>query len=84
MNLKGLACKLSGLAPKVRLGPLEWDMPQFFRNLLDCETSQKKIISCYRNVFGDIICYTDATKTQLCVVIPQEEANKTSQILMHL
>jgi len=75
MNLKRYICKLSELAPKVKLGPLEWDIPELVRSLLDCEVARKKI-ACY----GNIRCYTDVYENSVCVVIPQEEANITSRI----
>jgi hypothetical protein len=81
MNLKHYMCKLSGLAPKVKLGPLEWEMPGLMRSLLDCEVNQRKI-TCYGNIYGNIRCHTDVYENSVCVVIPQEEANKTSRILM--
>ena len=77
MNLKRYICKLSELAPKVKLGPLEWDMPGLIRNLLDCEVNQRKI-TCYGNIYGNIRCYTDVYENSVCLVIPQEEANITS------
>jgi hypothetical protein len=66
MKLKHYMCKLSALAPKVKLGPLAWDMPGLIRSLLDCEVNQRKI-ACYRDTYGNSVC----------VVLPHEGVNKT-------
>lgn len=81
MNVKQYMCKLSGLAPKVKLGPLEWDTPELIRNFLDCEVNQRKI-ACFGDIYRNITRYTDVYENSGCIVIPQEEANKTSRILM--
>jgi hypothetical protein len=66
MNLKHYMCKLSALAPKVKLGPLEWDMPGLIRSLLDCKVNQRKSAR-YRDTYGNSVC----------VVLPHEGVNKT-------
>jgi len=43
MNLKNKICRLSALVPKVKLGPLEWDIPALIRNLLDWKSTREKL-----------------------------------------
>ena len=58
MNVKHYMCKLSGLAPKVKLGPLEWDMPGLIRSLLDCEVIRGRLL--VMEIFMETL---DATQT---------------------
>jgi len=76
MNLKDYACKLSELAPKVKLGLLEWDTSKIIRNLLNCEANQLERIICYIDIYGGIKCYED-NKTHECVVTMQKETDKS-------
>jgi hypothetical protein len=76
MNLKDYACKLSELAPKVKLGLLEWDTSKMIRNLLNCEANQLERILCYIDMYGRIKCYED-NKTHTCVVTLQKETDKS-------
>lgn len=63
MRYKEITCKLlSILAPKIKLGFLEWDMSEPIRDLLGCEENSivTKIKSCFLTDQTHIVCYKNA------------------------
>lgn len=68
-KLKEYACEIRKVLPRVRIGVLEWDVPEVLGEALHCRDNQQTIF-CRKNANGDIVC-----------VIPQRELDTSSQIL---
>jgi len=69
---KRYICKLAPLTPKVKIGPLEWDIPESIRELFGCKVNERKLV-CYKDEFGNFVC---------SVISQEEGVNETSRRLL--
>lgn len=70
VNLKEVVCDVGRFAPKVRIGPFEWNVPELMAELLHCGDNELKAV-----------CYVDINGKRVCEVTQQREHDKASQIL---